>query len=75
MVKLLTTDNETNHVSETFSITVSDPVAVIKRTPTEGNTATTFNFDSSSSYSLTSFLKIYTWEIFDSNGDKIDTFQ
>ena len=75
IVKLTTTDNENNIVSESFSITVSDPVAIIKQTPTEGTTSTTFSFDASSSYSLTSRLKLYTREIFDSNGDKIDTFQ
>jgi PKD repeat protein len=75
LVKLSTIDNENNTVSETFSITVSDPVAIIKTTPTEGNTSTTFSFDASSSYSLTSRLKLYTREIIDSKGDKIDTFQ
>jgi hypothetical protein len=33
LVKLSTSDNENNLVSETFSITVSDPVAIIKQTP------------------------------------------
>ncbi|MDR3168340.1 MAG: PKD domain-containing protein [Candidatus Peribacteria bacterium] len=75
LIKLATTDNETNTVSETFSLTVSDPVAIIKQTPDEGNTSTTFSFDSSASYSLTARLKLYTWEIFDSNGTKTDTIQ
>jgi PKD repeat protein len=50
-------------------------VAIIKQTPDEGNTSTTFSFDSSTSYSLTSRLKLYTREIFNSNGDKTDTIQ
>jgi hypothetical protein len=75
LIKLSTTDNENNTVSETFSVTVSDPVAVIKQTPTEGTTSTMFSFDANGSYSLTARLKLYTWEIFDANGDKIDTFQ
>jgi len=74
-IKLSTKDNENNVVSETFSVTVSDPVAIIKQTPPTGNTSTTFSFDANTSYSLTSRLKLYTWEIFDSNGDKTDTFQ
>lgn len=72
-VKLTTVDNENNSVSETFSIIVSDPVAVVKQTPAIGSTSTMFNFDSSASYSLTSRLKLWTWEIFDNKGDKIDT--
>ncbi|GHW02403.1 hypothetical protein AGMMS50249_1890 [candidate division SR1 bacterium] len=74
-VKLTTIDNENNSVSETFIIIVSDPVAVIKQTPAVGSTSTLFSFDSSASYSLTSRLKLFTWEIFDSLGDKIDTIQ
>jgi PKD repeat protein len=75
LITLSTTDNENNTVSETFSLTVSDPVAIIKKTPSEGTTSITFSFDASTSYSLTSRLKLYTREIFDANGDKIDTFQ
>jgi PKD repeat protein len=75
LIKLSTVDNENNTVSETFSLIVSDPVAVIKQTPAEGTTSTTFNFDANGSYSLTARLKLYTWEIFDDNGDKTDTFQ
>ncbi|MDR0282225.1 MAG: hypothetical protein LBI53_02635 [Candidatus Peribacteria bacterium] len=33
LVKLTTIDNESNNVSETFSVAVSDPVAIIKQTP------------------------------------------
>jgi PKD repeat protein len=75
LIKLSTIDNENNTVSETFSVVVSDPVAVIKQAPTEGTTSTMFSFDANSSYSLTARLKLYTWEIFDAKGDKIDTFQ
>ena len=74
-IKLATTDNENNTVSESFFLMVSDPVAIIKKTPAEGNTSTTFSFDASSSYSLISRLKLYTWIITDINGTKIDTFQ
>jgi hypothetical protein len=33
LIKLSTTDNENNVVSETFNLTVSDPVAIIKQLP------------------------------------------
>ncbi|MDD2536947.1 MAG: PKD domain-containing protein [Candidatus Absconditabacteria bacterium] len=75
IITLSTVDNENNTVKESFSLTVSDPVATIKQSPEQGTTSSSFSFDASSSYSLTSRLKLYTWEIFDSNGDKTDTFQ
>jgi PKD repeat protein len=34
-----------------------------------------FSFDSTPSYSIVSSLKLFTWEIFDQNGNKMDTFQ
>lgn len=72
---LSTKDNENNTVYETFSIIVSDPVAVIKQSPSVGTTSTQFSFDSNASYSLVSRLKLYIWEIFNAKGDKIDTIQ
>jgi hypothetical protein len=50
-------------------------VAIIQQTPEKGNTSTTYNFGATASYSLTSRLKIYTWELFDSEGNKLDTLQ
>lgn len=70
-VTLTTKDNENNTVSETFSLYMSDPVAVIKQTPELWSTSTTFNFDGSASYSITNKLNTYIWEIFDENGDKL----
>jgi len=35
----------------------------------------TFTFDSTPSYSIVSKLKLYTREIFDENGDRLETFQ
>lgn len=72
---LTTMDNETNKITETFYVLVSDPVAIIKQQPEQGNTSMTFVFDSSPSYSIVSSLKLFTWEIFDENGDRIETFQ
>lgn len=72
---LTTTDNESNNIVETFYILVSDPVAIIKQQPEQGNTSMTYAFDASTSYSIVSSLRLYTWEIFDENGDRIETFQ
>ena len=74
-IELKTTDNEWNSISETYSIVLADPVAIIKRTPEDGTTSTSFTFDASSSYSVTSSIKLYTWEIFDSNWNKKTTYQ
>ncbi len=68
-VTLTTQDNENNTVSESFDLYMSDPVTVIRQTPEEGTTSTTFNFDGSASYSITNRLNTYVWELFDWNGD------
>ena len=67
-VTLTTKDNESNEVSQTYSIFLSDPVSVIKQTPTRWSTTTTYNFDASASYSITNRLNTYYWEVFDANG-------
>ena len=72
---LTTTDNEANKITENYYILVSDPVAIIKQLPEKGNSSITFAFDSSPSYSIVSSLKLFTREIFDQNGNKIETFQ
>ena len=74
-VTLTTRDNENNTVSETFEIYISDPVSVIRQTPTEWNTSSTITFDGSASYSIKSRLSSYVWEIFDENWDKIQMDQ
>ncbi len=75
VVTLSVSDNEKNTISEKFSISVSDPVAIIQQSPEKGNSSTTYSFGASASYSLTSRLKLYTWELFDSDGNKLDTLQ
>lgn len=72
---LTTTDNETNKITENFYILVSDPVAIIKQMPEKGNSSMVFAFDSTPSYSIVSSLKLFTRELFDENGNKIETFQ
>jgi len=74
-VALSTTDNENNTVKKVFSIVIADPLALIRSNPENGNTSTTFSFDASSSYSLISKLRLYTREIFDPSGERIDTIQ
>lgn len=75
VVSLMVSDNENNNITEKLFLLVSDPVAIIKQTPELGNTSTTFSFDSSPSYSIISNIKLYTWEIFDANWDKIEMTQ
>lgn len=75
LVALSVVDNEKNVVSERFSLSVSDPVAIIQQNPDKGTTVTTYAFSAAASYSLTSRLKLYTWELFDSEGVKLDTLQ
>lgn len=68
-------DNQNNVLKKSYTLTVSDPLAVIRQTPEVGSTSTIYTFDGSSSYSLISNIKIYTWEIFDEQNNKIDTIQ
>ena len=74
-ITLAVTDNEHNVVSETYTLAVSDPVAIVQQNPDKWNTSTTYSFSANASYSLTSRLKLYTWEIFDSEWTKMDTLQ
>jgi PKD domain containing protein len=50
-------------------------VASIQQTPDKGMTSTTYSFSAAASYSLTSRIKLFTWEIYDSEGLKLDTLQ
>ncbi len=72
---LTTKDNEGNTVSETYYLIVSDPVAIIKQVPSAWTTSTTFSFDATASYSIVSALKLYTWDIYDQDGNKMETYQ
>lgn len=74
-IKLIVQDNQNNTLSETFSLAISDPVALIKQLPEVGNTSSKYSFDWSTSYSITSRLRLLTREIFDSAGNKTDTLQ
>lgn len=74
-ITLTAEDNELNSISETYSIVLADPVAIIKKTPDEWTTSNVFTFDASASYSVTSSIRLYTREIFDSNWNKKTTYQ
>lgn len=75
-VQLTTVDNEGNKVTEKYTLSVADPIAIIKSNPEEKwNTSTTFSFESSASYSVISNIRLYRREIFDANWDKLDTYQ
>ncbi len=74
-ITLITNDNENNVVEKSFLLSVSDPIAVIKHTPEEPDTQTSVKFDASASYSIQSSIRLYTWEIFDEQGNKLFTTQ
>jgi len=71
-VLLEITDNEGNRLEERYDISVSDPVALIKSKPEKGTTSTEFHFDASASYSITSTLKKFQWQITDPNWKQTD---
>lgn len=75
IVNLSVSDNERNLISERYTLSVSDPVAIVQQAPEKGMTSTTYSFSAAASYSLSSRLKLYTREIFDSEGAKLDTLQ
>jgi len=74
-VNLTVFDNQNNQLTEKFSLAIADPVSLIKQTPEVGNTSVTYTFDGSTSYSITSRLRLHTREVFDNNGNRSDTFQ
>jgi len=74
-ITLTVFDNQNNQLAETFSVAISDPVAIIKQNPEVGNTSVEFTFDGSTSYSITSRLRLFTREIIDGQGNRIDTYQ
>lgn len=74
-ISLATTDNQWNILPEVFSLVVSDPVAIIKQNPAEWTTSSTFTFDAATSYSVASRIGLYTWEVYDTEWNKIETIQ
>ena len=74
-VSLTVFDNQNNQLTDTFRLAISDPVAIIKQTPEVGNTSTRFQFDAWASFGITAAIRLFTWEIFDAQGTRIDTLQ
>ena len=68
-------DNENNKLKETYKVSVSDPVALIRTTPDKWTTSTEFTFDASASYSITSRLSKYQRSIIDPSGNKIENLE
>lgn len=55
---------------------ISDPVATVKQSPQNGgNTSTTYTFDASTSYSVISSLKTFSWTIYDQDGNILESIQ
>lgn len=57
------TDNENNKIRETYLVSISDPVAIIRAKPEEWTTSTEFLFDGSASYSVSSKIRKYQRQI------------
>jgi len=74
-IKLTTIDNEWNALPETYKLIISDPVAILKQTPEEWNTSNIFSFDASASYSVISRIRLFTRELFNQDGEKLETYQ
>lgn len=75
-VTLSVRDNEGNTVSKNFQLVISDPVATVKQSPENGgNTSTKYSFDASTSYSVISNLKTFSWTIYDQDGNILDSIQ
>lgn len=64
-------DNENNSVEKQYAVIIADPIATIKASPTDGNTSSIYTFDASTSYSVQSTLKNYTWTVTDSDGNEV----
>jgi PKD repeat protein len=72
-IRLSITDNQWANTYQEYVLVVSDPVAIIKTNPKSWNTSNRFTFDAGASYSVTSRIKSYTREIYNQDGEKIDT--
>jgi PKD repeat protein len=67
------TDNQKNIIKETYAISVSDPVAIIKITPRDnGTTSAQYSFDASASYGLANKINRYQRTISDPEGEIIN---
>lgn len=74
-VTLKILDNESNVITNTYKLIVSDPIATIKFSPDQWTTSTLYWFDASLSYSIQSRIKTYKWTIFDPDWNSMDSFE
>lgn len=70
-ISLAILDNEGNEIKKEYTIIVSDPLAIIKSNKNDVTTSDEVNFDASTSYSVSSKVKTYKWNIYDPNQNKI----
>lgn len=63
-------------MTKEYQLVISDPVATIKSSPANGgNTSSTYSFDASTSYSVISNLKTFSWTIYDQEGNVLESIQ
>lgn len=74
-VALKMLDNESNVISSSYKLIVSDPIATIKFTPEQWTTSNLYWFDASLSYSVESRIKTFKWTIFDPDWNNMDGFE
>lgn len=68
-------DNTWKQVEWTYKLIVSNPVALIRVSPTNWNTSSKFTIDWSLSYSVNWRINSYKWTIVWPDGSKIDSFE
>lgn len=74
-VTLSTTDNTNITNTKSFQIILSDPVSKIRSTPLGGTTSTQFAFDGDTSYSVSSKINLYRWDVYDDDSNLLTTSQ
>ena len=74
-MSLSATDNTNSTSSKSYQLILSDPVSKIRALPQAGTTSTLFGFDGDSSYSVSSKLSLYRWDIYDSDSNILTTSQ
>lgn len=74
-VTLTATDNTNTTTSKSFQIILSDPVSKIKANPSAWSTSTQFAFDGDTSYSVSSKINLYRWDVYDADSNVLITSQ
>lgn len=74
-VTLSAKDNTEATTTKSFQLVLSDPVSKIKSTPSAWTTSTLFSFDGDTSYSVSSRISLYRWDVYDSDSNSMTTSQ